>query len=213
MAKYISHLDLLRCFTRSIMRSGLPVEYSQGFNPHQKMTFALPLPVGVTSECEFVDISFEDGATTDDTIKEQLNLNLPPDIRIISVGDISSRAADIVCAEYTVTLHSDTEIDPETATNFFASDEVIVMKRTKKKIDKPINLMDYIRAWEILESTENSLTLRLVLDAGGERNLKPDMLLFALCERYPSVCADMADIHRKQIFCKSEKNNTLEIFC
>ena len=43
MGKYISHLDLLRCFTRTIQRSGLPVVYSQGFNPHQKITFSLPL--------------------------------------------------------------------------------------------------------------------------------------------------------------------------
>ena len=100
MAKYISHLDLLRCFTRSIMRSGLPVEYSQGFNPHQKMTFALPLPVGVTSECEYVDISFEDGKASDREIEQKLNDNLPPDIRVLSVGDIAFKASDIVCAEY-----------------------------------------------------------------------------------------------------------------
>ena len=73
MAKFISHLDLLRCFERAILRSGLPVEYSQGFNPHQKMTFALPLPVGVTSECEAVDIFFDDGKATDAEITEKLN--------------------------------------------------------------------------------------------------------------------------------------------
>ena len=61
MAKYISHLDLLRCFTRSIMRAELPVKYSNGFNPHQKITFSLPLSIGVTSDSEFVDIDFEDG--------------------------------------------------------------------------------------------------------------------------------------------------------
>ena len=63
MAKFISHLDLLRCFTRAIGRSGLPAVFTQGFNPHMKMTFALPLPVGVTSDCESVDITFEDCIT------------------------------------------------------------------------------------------------------------------------------------------------------
>lgn len=212
MAKYISHLDLLRCFTRSIMRSNLPVEYSQGFNPHQKMAFALPLPVGVTSECEFVDISFESGKVCDDTIMEKLNLNLPPDIRVISIDDIYSRPADITCAEYTVTLYSNEKIDVKTAIDFFSSNEVIVMKRTKKKVDKPINLMDYIKAWEVLDNPENSLSLRLVLAAGGERNIKPDIVIKALCERYNNLCADNADIHRKQVFCKSEKSDTLELF-
>lgn len=213
MAKYISHLDLLRCFTRSIMRSGLPVEYSQGFNPHQKMTFALPLPVGVTSVCECVDISFEDGKTTDPEIMEKLNLNLPPDIRVISVGDLNHKAADIVCAEYEVILHSADEIDPKWAESFFAETEVIVMKKTKKKIDKPINLMEYVRAWEVKESGGDTLKLRLVLDAGGERNLKPDMLTAAFCERNPSVSADDTELHRKQIFCKSANGSeTIEIF-
>ena len=58
MGKYISHLDLLRAFTRAITRAELPVRYTQGFNPHQIITFSLPLPIGVTSETEFVDIDF-----------------------------------------------------------------------------------------------------------------------------------------------------------
>ena len=211
MAKYISHLDLLRCFTRAIMRSGLPVEYSQGFNPHQKMTFALPLPVGVTSECEYVDISFEDGKVTDDEIKERLNINLPPDINVISVGDLAFKACDIVCAEYTVRLHYDGIMEKAWVCDFFAQDEIVVMKKTKKKVDKPINLLDYVRAWEVTDADENTMTLRLVLDAGGERNIKPDMVVKAFCERYPMFCADEAEIHRKEVFCKSD-DDILEIF-
>ncbi len=209
MAKYISHLDLLRCYTRSVMRSGLPVEYSQGFNPHQKMTFALPLPVGVTSECEYVDIAFEDNKVTDDEIMQKLNLNLPPDIRILSVGDIKCKASDIVCAQYNVTLYSEREIKPSWITDFFEQDEVIAFKKTKKKTDKPINLMDYVRSWEILEITECAARIRLVLDAGGERNLKPDMLLRAFCEAHPEVCADNAEIHRREIFCKSDEDSSI----
>lgn len=213
MAKYISHLDLLRCFTRAIMRSGLPVEYSQGFNPHMKITFALPLPVGVTSECEAADISFEDEKVTDSEIAERLNLNLPPDIRVISVGDIISAASSIVCAEYVITLRSDGKITDAQIKEFFAADEIVVMKKTKKKIEKPINIIDYVRVWETLAEDKNSLTLRLVLDAGGERNLKPDAVVGALCEKYPPARADDADIHRNQIFCKSNGDDeTIEIF-
>ena len=85
MGKYISHLDLLRTFTRSIHRAGLPVRYSQGFNPHQLITFSLPLPIGVTSETEFVDIDFEDTVSGDEIISA-LNRNLPPDIKILSAS-------------------------------------------------------------------------------------------------------------------------------
>lgn len=213
MAKYISHLDLLRCFTRAVMRSGLPVEYSQGFNPHQKMTFALPLPVGVTGESEFVDISFEDGKTTDEIIMKRLNRCLPPDIRILGVGDLNYKAADIISAEYIAILHADKEITAKQIKDFFAEDEIIVMKKTKKKTEKPINILEYVRAWEVMEEGENSITLRLVLDAGGERNLKPDMLISAFCERNPYICADDAEIHRRKIFCKGEAPDIIEEFC
>ena len=70
MGKYISHLDLLRTFTRAIHRAGLPVRYSQGFNPHQLITFSLPLALGTTSETEFVDIDFEDNADKLTVVKD-----------------------------------------------------------------------------------------------------------------------------------------------
>lgn len=214
MAKYISHLDLLRCFTRAVMRSGLPVEYSQGFNPHQKMTFALPLPVGVTGESEFVDISFEDGKVSDETIMKRLNRSLPPDIRILSVGDLKHKAADIISAEYEVVLHADKKISEKQIKDFFGEDEIIVLKKTKKKTEKPINILEYVRAWEVLNEGENTMTLRLVLDAGGTRNLKPDMLISAFCERNPYICADDAEIHRRKIFCGVGENpNIIEEFC
>lgn len=211
MAKYISHLDLLRCFTRAIMRGGLPVEYSQGFNPHQKMTFSLPLPVGVTSECETVDISFEDDKVTDDEIMDSLNTNLPPDIRALAIGDINKKAADITEAEYNVTLYCDAENETKNINDFFKEQEVIVMKKTKKKTEKPINIMEYIKSWEIVSQTKDGVILRLVLDAGGERNLKPDVVIAKLCERCNNITADEADIHRVKIFCKNAEG-LLELF-
>lgn len=210
MAKFISHLDLMRCFQRAIMRSGLPVEYSQGFNPHQKMTFALPLSVGVTGKSEFADISFEDGKVSDEEIKQKLNENLPPDIRILSVGDLCFKAADITCAEYLMTLYSDKKIDKDRILKFFDLDEVTVMKRNKKKVEKPINIMEYIRAREVIEDKGNELILRLVLDAGGERNLKPEIIAAKLCEGDENLCCDDADICRTKIFCNN--NGVIELF-
>src|SRR5690606_33558809 len=57
-ARFASHLDLGRALGRALRRAGLPVAYSQGFHPLPKMAFGPPLPVGVESEAEFVDITF-----------------------------------------------------------------------------------------------------------------------------------------------------------
>ena len=204
MGKYISHLDLLRCFTRAIQRSGLPVVYSQGFNPHQKMTFSLPLPIGVTSSCETVDIQFEDGLTAAE-IQEKLNANLPMDIKVQKVHLPEAKAADITCAEYEMKGLSDQMVSEETLRKFFGADEILVTKKTKKKGEKQINLMDYLHAWEVEEITKDGFRLRVVLDAGGERNLKPDILGNAIGE-YLGV-GSVADwvIHRTKIFWKDEK--------
>ena len=54
--KYIAHLDMLRVFERAIKRAKIPVAYTQGFNPRQKLVFGLPMSIGLTSESEYADI-------------------------------------------------------------------------------------------------------------------------------------------------------------
>jgi radical SAM-linked protein len=56
--RFISHLDLQRCWQRCIRRAGLPVAYSAGFNPHMRLSFASALPVGATSVAEYAEIWF-----------------------------------------------------------------------------------------------------------------------------------------------------------
>ncbi len=62
VVKFIGHLDVMRYFQKVIRRSELPVKYSAGFNPHQIMSFAQPLGVGITSDGEYMEVEFEDEA-------------------------------------------------------------------------------------------------------------------------------------------------------
>lgn len=210
MGKYISHLDLLRCFTRTIQRSGLPVVYSQGFNPHQKIIFSLPLPIGVTGVCETADIQFED-SVTDAEIKEKMNLNLPPDIGVAAVGDPVYKAAEIAAAEYTMTAASDELVSEDKLKAFFAEPEIAVIKKTKKKGETTINLPDYIKSWEITKQSENGFELKVILDAGGERNLKPDLLAAEIEKYILPIKVDDWQIQREKIFRKGN-DGILEIF-
>ena len=210
MGKYISHLDLLRCFTRTIQRSGLPVVYSQGFNPHQKITFSLPLPIGVTGICETVDIQFEDNVT-DEEIKEKMNKNLPPDIGVVSVDDIVYKAAEIAAAEYVMSAAADELVSEDKIKAFFAEPEIAVAKKSKKKGEKIINLPDYIKSWEITNQSENGFELKVILDAGGERNLKPELLAAEIEKYILPVKIDDWQIQREKIFRKGS-NGILEIF-
>lgn len=213
MAKYISHLDLLRCFTRSIMRAELPVRYSQGFNPHQKITFSLPLSIGVTSECEFVDIDFEDGISHEE-IREKLDKNLPPDISVLNVHDIIKSANDIVSARYRVSLFTDEEFDSLKLREFFDMGEVAITKKTKKKGEVQVNLMDFVKGWNMLEASNSEdgymTEFELNLSAGGQSNLKPEIAVEALCSCLaPSVQVKSYDIHRTNIYCRSSNSDDI----
>ncbi len=202
MGKYISHLDLLRCFSRAIQRSGLPVVYSQGFHPHQKMTFALPLPIGVTSQCETVDIQFEDGVTGDE-IKEKLSQNLPMDLQVLAVAPPQYAAAAIVAAEYRMEAATDGSITKEQLDAFFGQGEILISKKTKKG-EKMVNLLDFVKAWELTGVSDRGFCLRAVLAAGGESNLKPDLLAEAIGRELAPVTITAWDIQRRQIFCRNE---------
>ncbi len=197
MGKYISHLDLLRAFTRAITRAELPVRYTQGFNPHQIITFSLPLPIGVTSETEFVDIDFEDIADNS-VIMGKLNENLPPDIRILSVGELLHSANDICLADYEINLKAPENVDASSVTGFFGKENVSVMKKTKKG-DKEVNLMEYIHKAEILNCIQNELNMKVTLSAGGSMNIKPDIMISAL-ENELGYEFDEVYVHRTKIY-------------
>ena len=84
-AIYISHLDINRMMTRAVRRAKLPMWYTEGFNPHPYLTFALPLSLGQSSDCEYMDIRI-DGDITDEEIMNRLNAVLPEGVKILSVS-------------------------------------------------------------------------------------------------------------------------------
>ena len=80
--KFISHRDLMRVFIRAIRRAELPIAYSQGFNPHMKISWGQALKLGKTSEEEYATLQF-DGWVKPQTVMEKLNQQLPPGIEIL----------------------------------------------------------------------------------------------------------------------------------
>ena len=80
--KFISHRDLMRAFQRAIRRAELPMAYSQGFNPHMKISWGDALKVGTTSEGEYATLQFETWIKPKE-VQERLNQTLPPGIKIL----------------------------------------------------------------------------------------------------------------------------------
>ena len=170
--EFISHLDLNRTMTRVLVRAGLPVHYSEGFNPHPKITFGPPLSIGVESLTEFMDfrLDLEDGAMPFAQITERLNGALPPEMRVLETYRPDSSLSSISFAEYEIKT-----ADPFDPSPLYEK-QMILPKRTKKGIvDTDIKPM-------IRSVTINPLrtALRCVISARPDTYLNPEYLATAL---------------------------------
>ena len=87
---YISHLDLNRVFARAFKRADLPMFYSEGFTPHPRFGFALPLSVGISSECEFVDIKLAEDMSCEE-VGRRLCAALPGELEVLEAYESEAR--------------------------------------------------------------------------------------------------------------------------
>ena len=128
--KYISHLDLMRAFNRMLARAEIPVKYSEGFNPHVILNFALPLSVGMTSEKDFAEISLSEEMSNEE-IKIRLQNKAPAGIIITDVtNDSTPEFKEVEKAEFALTVHCNKK--SEDFIKFFKLPEILTDKKTKK---------------------------------------------------------------------------------
>jgi len=164
--RFIGHLDFLRVFQQTIRRAGLPSAFSQGFNPHLLISFALPLPLGMESVNDYADIVLEEYVAMDE-IKERLNVAAPDGLLIKKAYDAEGKAASIVkVADYLVCRGESREARSAVGKIMQAS-EVVVAKKTKKGIrDTDIRS-------DIFDLRFEGESLFMRISAGSERFLNP----------------------------------------
>lgn len=172
-AKYISHLDLTRCMQRSLKRAGIPVWYSQGFNPHMYLSFALPLALGYESECEAMDLRLTRQMDFEE-IKERLNRALPPDIRVVKAALQVHKPQTIVKAQYQVSFFCQNPAElAEEFDRFVGQEQILVVKRTKKGPKEVDIRPEFSIEGRTLE--ENQVTYCCFFSA-GQKNINPTLL-------------------------------------
>ena len=176
--KYISHLDINRCMSRALARAGIPLWFTEGFNPHPYMSFSLPLSLGVESLCESVDLRIT-GDISNDEIKNRMNEMLPTGIRIVDVYDDFRDCSEIAFSDYVYKFEfKDNETALKRINDVLSSDEIMAEKKAKKgkrRIVKETNLKPFIDKYSIsIRNDEIILNIRLA--AGSEKNLNPTLL-------------------------------------
>lgn len=183
-AKYISHLDITRLMQRALKRSGLPVWYTEGFNPHIYLTFALPLSLGYESKSETMDMRLMTAVPFDE-VKDRMNSSLPADIRVIKVDFQKNKPEVIKTALYDVTIQSKNisgDILKDCLENFMSQEKIEVVKKSKRA-SKVIDIKPDIKIGEI-SVAENSIRFELEASAGIEKNINPTLMTDEMIGKY-----------------------------
>ncbi|WP_343209062.1 TIGR03936 family radical SAM-associated protein [Anaerolentibacter hominis] len=191
--KFIGHLDVMRYFQKALRRCDFPVAYSQGFSPHQMISFAAPLGVGLTSDGEYMDLTLTEWPGSTEEILQRLNGEMNEEIRVtgfVRIPDDAKPSMALVCAaDYLVSLKEGELRDFEKSfAEFMAQKEIMVRKKTKRsEVLMDIRPFIYQFAFEPFSPMEDSVAeyqevpakVWLKLCTGSVTNIKPDLVMEA----------------------------------
>ena len=189
--RYIGHLDVMRYFQKAIRRAGINVAYSGGFSPHQIMTFAAPLGVGLESDGEYMDLGLEDTAPDTAAIMDALNKASVPEIRILSVRilpeDAGNAMASVFASAYEITFYDDKKaLCPDKNTMKRLLDkcsllESMIYHKETKKTSRDIDLKSFIYSLYLKDDNEDKPTVCMTINSSSSDSIKPGFVMEYLC--------------------------------
>lgn len=211
--KYVGHLDIMRYFQKAIRRSGIPIKYSEGFNPHQIMSFAAPLGVGITSEGEYFDVELTEAVPSAEAIAS-LNATMVEGMQILRFDylkdDVPNAMSSLAAASYRLSykhperfLFTIEELKRAKKTFFDDATEIPVTKKTKKG-ERLLDLKPLVYRFDIEEENDRPV-FDLFVSTGSTDNIKPE---FVLEKFFQSLGVELAEyaffIHRKDMFTRKD---------
>ena len=184
IVRHLGLLDLQRTMQRALRRSGLPIAYSNGFNPHIVMSFASALSSGIPGDAELLDVSLH-SETTEEACMEAMNRVLPPALHVSRIRLVDDRfpkvSAALRQAEYRITLWGEDALKiANKIPDFLAQNEIMALRKTKRA-ETMVNIRPMIHLLEAQMDTDAKtavLTVRVSFVEAA--TLKPDLLLSSL---------------------------------
>ncbi len=201
--RFIGHLDVMRFFQKCIRRAEINVAYTTGFSPHQIMTFAAPLGVGLTSDGEYMDIECNSVTDSQDMI-QRFNRASVPGIEIVSVVLLPEHSgnamASVAAASYTVRFREGREPSfdyMEKLDAFYALPQILITKETKKNT-LTVDIRPGI--YELTADRETG-AIHMTVDASSGGNIKPSQVLGAYAAWQGENLTDNAfTVHRRDTY-------------
>lgn len=203
--RFLSHLDYLRLFARALRRAGLPVAYSQGFNPHPKLSFGPPLPVGVTSDAEYLDLELAAPVPLPELVR-RLGQALPRGMEVKDAREIQGKPPALMTviqrARYRVTAPWGGTGEPaalaEAVAGFLARSGIVVTRRTKEG-ERPKDIRPgifHLRA----EPEGQAVVFTMDLQIGNRGAVRPEEVVQALRDLEGVPVGEPLKIHRQGLF-------------
>ena len=214
--KFISHLDLVDLFQRTLFQNKVDVKFSEGFNPHPRMSIAYPLPLGIESNSEYMEIYLNSKIDLKDFLIK-MNERLPQGIKIVEAKydddeSISNKVKSVVYAFKLLNTFYDKnkDIDIAKELNKVNAMDIVEIERKRKKGKKRIfvkeNAKDYLNR---LELKDNAIYAYIKMSEQG--SLKP-ALVFDILNNYTDIVMDELDIDLERIGLYQDEEGTKEIF-
>ena len=201
--KFVGHLDVMRYFQKAMRRADIDIKYSEGFSPHQIMSFASPLGVGLTSNGEYMDIEVNSMVDCK-TIISRLNEAMADGIRVTECHILEERAKNamslVAAADYTLAFREgkhpkDLESFLNGLSEFVAQDHILIMKKSKKG-EREVDLKAFIYELSVHEET-----IFMKVSAGSADNLKPELVMEAYYQWLGQICPEFAfQIQREEVY-------------
>ena len=174
--KYVSHLDMNRYMVRLFKTAKIPAWYTEGFNQHLYLTFALPLSLGITADYDVIVLKIVDDCFTDEMIFNSLKEKAAEGIEILRVSEPWCKVPELKFASYTLTYKdSDCNLLKDME-RLFHSNAILAEKKGKKNRVTLLNLAEKIKHIET-DLREDTLTVKVVLPAGNDENINPQLFL------------------------------------
>lgn len=217
--KFLSHLELIKTVERIFRRMALPMSFSQGFNPKPKIAYAAPLPVGVESECDFLDVELTEKIDIDAFLKAQEQY-MPKGLWFVEgkYFDKSKSLMSLVTdSAYIAQMELEKAVERaqvETLLkDFIQQDQITYEKKNKKGKLKTVDIKPLIQEAEVLFVEDNRVILKVLVTTGSSGNLKPEQLvkMFADFSDFALV-AGKERYKRVALFTRNKNNKLISLF-
>jgi len=182
--QYLAHLDLLRLWQRALRRAGLPLAYSQGFNPHPRLSLACPLPVGVTSQGELLELYLRQRLPLKE-VWQALEPNLPAGLAILQVEELPAHVPALPSlvrwTEYQVEVPADrSREEVDRAIERLLAADTLPWQRQRDTGPRRYDLRPLILKLEAAASTPQAHLLRMHLRWDSRGAGRPEQVVAAL---------------------------------